>query len=208
MRRCSKFSLLFITDGFDQATPGLVAAALGAIPQGLAAIELRAKALSGRALFDAARHLKETTQSLQAPLLVNDRVDVALAVRAEGVHLPSAGVPVAWVRARAPEWVIGLSTHSLSEIAQAERDGADYVTYGPVFATPNKGAPVGLDMLRRAAGSAAIPIFALGGVGRDQAAACVAAGARIACIRAVLGGSAERAATEARALATVVQMGS
>lgn len=170
-----------------------VDAALAALPAGVAAVQLRAKQLDGRALLDAARALGEVTRG-RALLFVNDRVDVALAAGADGAHLPARGLPARAAR-RAVEMtgkslLIGCSTHSLAEARASERSGADFVTFGPVFATASKaafGPPLGLQALAEGARAVAVPVFALGGVDAQRAPACVERGARVACIGAVLG---------------------
>lgn len=198
MGSSSSFRALLITDGFDEDTPDRVAAALREL--GGAAVQLRAKRLDGRALFDAAVRLRPI-----APLLViNDRVDVALAVRADGVHLPARGLPVADARALlGPARLVGLSTHSRDEAVAAARAGADYVVFGPVWPTGDKGPPVGVDALAEVVRACApMPVFALGGVDAERARAAVAVGARVACIGAVLGRS--DAGAGARALAAAI----
>jgi thiamine-phosphate pyrophosphorylase len=169
--------LLLITDGWSEETPAQVAGAVSAET----AVQLRAKGLSGRALLDAAQKLRP----LAPTLLVNDRVDVALAAGADGVHLPSRGLDVKNVRKIVPPgFVIGVSTHSLAEARMAQKGGADYVVFGPVFAT-TKTQPVGLDALAEVVEALTIPVFALGGVTVCNAADCAARGARVACIGAV-----------------------
>jgi thiamine-phosphate pyrophosphorylase len=149
---------------------------------GVDAAMLREKDLDDRALFALTR-LARAALPPSVRLLVNGRIDVALAAGADGVHLPSDGLPVRALRHRfgsAPR--IGRSTHLLSEVEAALAEGADYVTYGPVYPTPGKeafGPPTGLDKLARAA-AVGIPVYALGGVtlGRfDEVAAAGAAGA-------------------------------
>ena len=117
-------------------------------------------------------------------LLLNGRADVALAAGADGVHLPADGVPVAALRARFGRGLlIGRSTHCLEDVERARHDGADYVTFGPVYASPGKGAAVGLAALRRAAATG-LPVFALGGVTLERFAELAATGASgIAAIR-------------------------
>jgi len=188
------FRLLLITDGFDAETPGRVAAALGALTPGVAAVQLRAKTLSGRALLAAARALVEVAHAHGAPLVVNDRADIARAAGADGVHLPAAGLPVPAARAlfdgAGAIPLVGASTHSLAEARAQVAAGADYLTFGPVFATPSKasfGPPLGVAPLAEACASLPVPLFALGGIDVDRAHACLAAGARLACIAAVLG---------------------
>ena len=163
--------------------------ALTAVPRGAVAVQLRARLLDGGSLFEAARALREVTRARGALLFVNDRIDVALASGADGVHLPSRGLPVSVARSIAPSLRIGVSTHAVEEAVRAVEEGADFVTFGPVFATPSKagmGQPVGLDALEEAVRRVAAPVYALGGIDMARAALCAERGARIACIRAVL----------------------
>jgi thiamine-phosphate pyrophosphorylase len=162
------------------------------LPRGSAAVQLRAKELSARDLLSAARALADVTRAHGAPLYIKDRVDVALAAGAQGVHLPARGLPpkparrvVTKVDAR--PFTVGVSTHSLDEAVMAAGGGADYLVFGPIWPTPGKGDPVGVEALRAVVAAVAIPVYALGGVTAENAAHCLAAGARIACIGAVLG---------------------
>jgi len=136
---------------------------------GVDAVQVREKDLDDRALFALVRRARSLLPSAVL-LLVNGRADVALAAGADGVHLPAAGLPAAPLRALAARLgrrlVVGRSTHSPQEVEEARREGADYVTFGPLYATPSKaayGAPPGLDGLRRAA-AVGVPVLALGGV--------------------------------------------
>jgi thiamine-phosphate pyrophosphorylase len=198
------FRLLLITDGYDSSTIGRVRSALAALPRAMAAVQLRAKLQPGRELLQAAEQLIEVTAERGAPLLINDRGDVALAAGAAGVHLPASGLPSKQARRWLGEKpLIGVSTHSLAEATVAWQGGADYVSFGPVYPTPSKaafGEPVGLAALAAVVRALPIPVFALGGVTAERAAECVAAGARLACIGAVLG--AADPAAGARALAS------
>jgi thiamine-phosphate pyrophosphorylase len=152
------------------------------------AVQLREKDLGGAALGALARELRAITAAAGAALYVNERVDVALACGADGVHLPVAGLSPGDVRALAPRLSVATSTHSRSQVEAAARAGVDFVVFGPVFDTPSKrpfGPPVGLDGLARAAG-AGVPIVALGGIDAERGSACMDAGAvGVACIRAV-----------------------
>jgi thiamine-phosphate pyrophosphorylase len=115
-------------------------------------------------------------------VMVNDRVDVALAAQADGVHLKAASIGVADARCLAPaDWIVGRSVHELAEVEAAAREGADYLLFGSIFATRSKppGWPVaGLDGLRAAVAAARqVPVLAIGGVGVAEAAAVAATGA-------------------------------
>ena len=150
---------------------------------GVGAVQLREKDLDDRALYELARHARAALP-LPIRVLVNGRVDLALAAGADGVHLPADGIPVAALRARFGQSVlIGRSTHRLPEVESARDAGADYVTFGPVYETPGKGAPVGVAELARAA-AAGIPVYALGGVTLERFGELAGAGAAgIAAIR-------------------------
>lgn len=160
-------------------------------------VQLRVRNRSGARLFALAQTLREVTSRHGAALLVNDRLDVALAVGADGVHLPAHGLPPAAVRRIAqsefavPGFLVGLSVHSVEETARYAPT-VDYLHFGPVFATPEKeryGAPLGVAELERAAGAAGTtPVIAVGGVDASRVDAVIAAGASgVAVIRAVLG---------------------
>lgn len=138
-----------------------------ALRSGVGAVQLREKDLAGRELFDLARKTKKLTDTYNAKLFINDRVDVALAVRAAGIHLGENSLPVKDARKLCDEMIIGRSTHSLQGALNAEAEGADFVTFGPVFKTPSKvryGPPVGLSSLAEVAREVTIPVFAIGGI--------------------------------------------
>lgn len=186
------FSLYLITDR-RQLPPGrsLVDAVAAALEGGLRAVQLREKDLSAAELYPLARRLRQLTGRCGARLLINDRLDVALAVEADGVHLGGHSLPVAVAReVLGPDKLIGVSTHRSVELLAARRDGADFVTFGPVFFTPSKaafGGPVGLDALREACAAAPLPVFALGGVTAERLSQVRSAGSHgVALISAVL----------------------
>jgi len=174
--------------------PDLVAAvraAVAGLPPGAVAVQLREKAMPARELLGLARALQAVCGAAGQPLLVNDRLDVALAAGAAGVHLPSAGLPPEEARRMLPPGaLVGVSCHSAEEVARAAAGGADFASFGPVFDTPSKrryGAPVGLGRLAEAA-RLGLPLLGLGGVDRANAGQVVAAGAHgVAVIRAWLG---------------------
>lgn len=155
-------------------------------------IQIREKDLSGRELADlVSEALRRIPKSCS--ILVNDRLDVACALSAGGVHLGEQSLPVQaakrLVRERrfAGEFLVGVSTHSLESAREAVRSGADYVIFGPVFETPSKikfGLPQGAELLAEVCRNVAIPVMAIGGITLENARDCVAAGAAgIAAIR-------------------------
>ncbi|MBL8622422.1 MAG: thiamine phosphate synthase, partial [Myxococcales bacterium] len=152
------------------------------------AVQLRAKHLGGAALYAAAVELRAATRAVGAALWVNDRLDVALAVEADGVHLPEAGLPVAAARAVAPGVAIGVSRHRVDLDRAADR-AVDVVQLGPIWATPSKagmGDPLGPAALAAARSRVAGQLVAVGGVDDPaRVAAAIAAGAdAVAAIRA------------------------
>jgi len=172
-----------------EATGRLLEAISRARDAGADAVQLREKDLSARALLE----LAQAAIARAASIVVNDRLDVALAAGAAGVHLGGESAPVAGVAAfrdagRAPGgFLIGRSCHSLEEVLAAQHDGADYAFFGPVFATPSKerfGPPQGIAALAAVCSRARIPVFAIGGIRAENARECAAAGAAgIAAIR-------------------------
>jgi thiamine-phosphate pyrophosphorylase len=163
-----------------------------AIAAGTNWIQIREKGLETRALVELARFAVDATRGTSTRVLINDRLDLALAANAAGVHLGEKSVPLEavaeWRRSTARlDFLIGVSCHSLESAQIAGRGGADYVFFGPVFATPSKaayGAPQGLERLREVCASVEIPVLAIGGVTVGNARACLAVGAAgIAAIR-------------------------
>jgi thiamine-phosphate pyrophosphorylase len=194
--------LVLVTD--RQATVGrdLVTVVEAALAAGLPAVQLREKDLPGRPLLALAERLRTATARTGALLLVNDRLDVAIAVEADGVHLGGGSVPAPVARRLLPPGrLVGVSTHAPAEVAAAAAGGADFCLFGPVYATPAKdafGPPQGEDRLRAAVAAAPIPVLAIGGVGPAEAARVRAAGAAgVAIIRAILAAPDPSAATRA-----------
>ena len=153
---------------------------------GVDALQVREKAATDRDRYELALEARAAAAGALT-LLVNGRADIAIAAGLDGVHLPAAGLPLELLRELlGSDALIGLSTHHLEEVERAAAEGADYVTFGPVYATPSKaadGPPVGLAGLARAA-AAGLPVIALGGITMERAGECFAAGAHgIAAIR-------------------------
>ena len=156
-----------------------------------------------------ARALRQLCARHGALFLVNDRIDLALAVDADGVHLGQDDLPPAIARSLlGPDRLIGRSTHRLEQLHQAVADGCDYVGVGPVNATPTKPGrdPVGLDYVRQAAATSPIPFFAIGGIDSTSLEEALAAGAsRVAVVRAITQ-AADAGAASAELLARLAQV--
>lgn len=152
-----------------------------ALREGVDFVQIREKDFSARDLLRLTRAVLAMPNPHAAKIIVNSRMDVALAAGAAGLHLPAGSIPPnEWRRIAPPGFVIGVSCHSLEEVRAAERNGADYVLFGPVFAPISKSsdlAPRGLDGLSAAARAVNIPVLALGGVTEGNAEACAGAGA-------------------------------
>ena len=171
----------YITDRHAAGgTEALLACVARARDAGVDWIQVREKDLPARELCALTRQIVELAG--RGPrILVNDRADIAIACGAHGVHLPAGSVAPATLRQVVPAgFLIGVSTHALDEARAAENGGADFVVFGPVFATPSKtayGTPQGLESLAQIAHGVKVPVLALGGITLDNAEECVAAGA-------------------------------
>ncbi len=172
----------FITDrqsaGGEERLLGIIARRLA---DGVEMIQLREKDLEARRLLELARRVMALPNPKRTQILVNTRVDVALACGAAGVHLPGDSPPPALLRRFVPRaFLIGVSCHSVDEVRRAEAEGADYVFFSPVFRPLSKapyGPPQGLTVLAEACRAVSIPVLALGGIQAGNVEACLAAGA-------------------------------
>ena len=178
-----------------------------ALAGGATVIQLRDKLAGGRQLAETGRALLALTRAAGALLIVNDRVDVALAIDADGAHVGQDDLNARDARRLlGPGKLLGVSAATTAEATQAERDGADYIGAGAVFTTvtkPDAGAPVGLEGLAAVARSVRIPTVAIGGINATNAAACIAAGAAgVAVVSAVV--SADDVAAAARHLRAAI----
>jgi len=178
-----------------------------ALEGGVDAVQLREKDLPGHDFYELARELRTITVKHGALFLINDRVDVAVSLRAHGVHLGAASIPIAEARRMLPPGsLIGWSAHSVEEAEGAALAGADYAFLAPVFApgrTSVARAPLGAEALRTAAAVCPIPVYALGGVTAERMPELMnrtGSGrppAGVAVVGAILGAEDPRAAAEA-----------
>jgi len=173
----TQFQLYYITDRSQTKSRPLEDCIAAAIQAGVDWVQIREKDLPARRLLALAESaLKYAPPQGNTRVVVNDRLDVALAACAHGVHLGTRSMPAEVVRGMVPGgFVVGVSCHSLEEALAAQAAGADYVLLGPIFATPSKlayGAPLGLARLREVTARVSIPVFALGGITPDRLAAC------------------------------------
>jgi thiamine-phosphate pyrophosphorylase len=195
-----ELSLCLVTDRTHTGGRDLVAIIGECLAAGLPAVQVREKDLGAGDLALLCRRLLTLTRDAAAILVVNDRVDVALAVGADAVQRTHTSLAVDDIRAVAGRRLrIGVSVHSLEDALDAELKGADWVTYGPVYDTPSKrpyGAPQGLDRLATVARGLRIPVVAIGGITPERVKECRAAGARgVAAISSILAAGSPAAAT-------------
>lgn len=163
------FNLYLITDRkLVTHHASLFTAVRQALIGGVKAVQLREKDLETRELLKLAYKMRELTSKYNAKLFINDRLDIALAVGADGVHLTQNSIPTDAVKKSVKnKLLIGVSTHSMKEAKEAEKGGADFITFGPIYKTPLKlkyGKPLGLNRLKSVCKEIEIPVFALGGV--------------------------------------------
>lgn len=161
-------------------------------------LQLRDKTSSKREVLAKAKALRELTRRWGATFIVNDHIDVALAVDADGIHLGQDDLPLREARAIVGSKIIGISTHAIEEARQAERDGADYIGVGPVFATKSKVDvvdPVTTEYVRQVAAEIRIPFVAIGGIKLHNVDQVLAAGARRICAISEIVGSDDVAGT-------------
>ncbi|HTX43834.1 MAG TPA: thiamine phosphate synthase [Methanocella sp.] len=202
------YDLYVITD--EGLSKGLTHAEIArlAIEGGADVIQLRDKHLDDRALTRCAREIRELTKKAGVLFIVNDRLDVALGSRADGVHLGQGDMPAGKARPLCPPgFLIGVSAGTLEEAIRAEREGADYIGLGPICHTGSKddaGPACGFDLITRVKNNVSIPVVAIGGLGRQNARQAIEAGADgIAVISAVV--SQDDVALAARRLKAVIE---
>lgn len=195
----SDFSLYLITDRHQTGGRPLADVVRQSLEGGVRAVQLREKDLSSVALYRLAAELRALTAEFDARLIINDRLDVALAVEADGVHIGVNSLPVAVVRrVLGQDKIIGYSAHAIDEALSAQADGADFVTFGPVHPTPSKaayGEPCGVKKLAESASALKVPVIGLGGISQANITETLSANVGgIAVISAVLAAATPRGA--------------
>ena len=165
-----------------------------ALEGGARAIQIREKDLSGRELFNLAEKARRLCLDYKAALFINDRIDVALAVDADGVQLGTESMDIGTARELVGhDKMIGASTHSLEEAFAAQRSGADFILFGPIYFTPSKaayGAPQGIAAIAQIVEKLSIPVYAIGGIKPENVAELKNAGVQgVALISAVISAS-------------------
>ena len=175
------YSLYLVTDrrlSLGRSTVEVVAAAVSG---GVTCVQLREKHCSTREFLEEARRVRELLAGTGVPLIINDRLDVALAVAADGVHLGQNDMHISDARRLVGErLVIGISAESVADAIRAEAEGADYIGVSPVFTTPTKmdtAPPLGLEGLREIRRAVSLPLVAIGSIRHDNAAEVLRAGA-------------------------------
>ena len=175
-------------ENFDESSRAISIVVAAAVQEGVDLIQVREKHLTGRLLYDLVVRMRGLTSGSSTRLLVNDRLDIALASGADGVHLTSMSIRADVVRENAPQgFLVACSVHSPGEAKAAKREGADLCVYGPVFETPGKGAPQGVGRLHEVCELVKpFPVLAIGGINKRNVQAALDAGAAgIAAIRAL-----------------------
>jgi thiamine-phosphate pyrophosphorylase len=205
LRIAGRLALYLVLDP-EQVHGDVGATASDALDGGVTAIQLRAKRLTDRTFLALAHDLCARCRAHGALFTVNDRLDIALASGADGVHLGVDDLPVAAVRRIAPaRLIVGYSPETDDQAASAAGEGADYLGVGPVFGTnskPDAGEAIGLDTLARRVELAGIPVVGIGGIDAGSAGSVIAAGAvGVAVVGAVLRAGDPRAAANALAAA-------
>ncbi|MCH8089413.1 MAG: thiamine phosphate synthase [Chloroflexi bacterium] len=200
--------LHLVTDRSLCTETSLEDAVARAVEGGVEVVHLREKDLPPKELYHLASRLRKVTLG-RALLIINDRIDIALAISADGVHLPGDSVPTYVAKKLgADRLIVGRSVHSVEEALEAEAEEADYVILGTIYKTASHPGlrPAGLGLVREVREAVGLPVYAIGGIDASNAAEVVAAGADgIAVIRAILGAKDPRAA--ARGLARAVKGG-
>lgn len=173
-------------ENFSEAASDILALVAIAVREGVSLIQLREKQLSGRRLFELASACVNVVKNTRSKLLINDRGDIAVAARADGVHLTEVSIPISVAReVFGKGLLIGVSVHTPEGARSAAADGADFAVYGPIFETPGKGSAVGLEALADVCSEVApFPVLGIGGIDGANCRSVIASGAAgVAAIR-------------------------
>ena len=186
------FKLYAVTD-LKEENAGNLKAIECALAGGVDVIQLRSKVFSDGALFELGQKIRVLTHRMKKLFIVNDRLDLALALNADGVHLGQDDLPLAAAcRIAGKNLLIGCSTHNFKQAVEAEREGADYIGFGPIFGTPTKPAyqPIVLDLIARVMKRIQIPVVCIGGINHSNVKEVIGAGDnRVAVVRAIFSSS-------------------
>lgn len=172
--------LMLVTDGSLETEPTAIDRISSGCQNGLPAVQLREKQMELRKLWELAVMLRQITSGNQTFFSINDRIDLALAVEADGVQLSEKGLSPQISKKLKPSLIVGVSVHNLEMGLRAEQEGADYVICGPIFDTPSKrafGMPQGLNFLEKMTRTLSIPVLAIGGIAPVKVKSCMEAGA-------------------------------
>lgn len=185
------YSLYVLTDEALSCGKSHVELARLALEGGADAIQLRDKHMESRQLYETALEISEICRQHGAIFIVNDRVDIALAAKADGVHVGQGDIPVAAIRKFVPsDFIIGVSAGKVEEALKAQEDGADYIALSPIFDTSSKddaGHGKGIEELKKMKQSVSVPVLAIGGINENNVKEVIAAGADgVAVISAVV----------------------
>lgn len=202
----------FVTQGDLTDGRGTLATVEAAVEAGVDVVQLREKHATARARYELGCDLRAVTRAADVPLVVNDRIDLAAAIDADGVHLGDDDLPIAVARERlGPGALVGRSVSTPKGAREAERAGADYLGVGAVFATSTKDtrereSEIGLETVRAVAEAVGLPIVGIGGITHENAAEVVAAGADGVAVVSAIAGAAEPE-TATRRLRQAVEVG-
>ncbi len=186
--------LYAITDERFMGVENIVEKVMVAIEGGVTVVQYRAKKKEAREMYEEALKVREVTRKCRIPFIVNDRVDLALAVNADGVHVGQKDIPVSVIRKIVGgKFIIGLSTHNIVEAEKAQAENVNYIGFGPVYVTTTKEKPdpvVGAELLRKVTAFSRKPVVAIGGINTDnigEVLACEPTG--VAIVRGIFFGN-------------------
>ena len=206
MKTIIDYTLYLVTDRRLAGGRSLEDVVAAAVRGGTTCVQLREKDCSSREFIERASALKHVLESARVPLIINDRIDIAQAVQADGVHLGQTDMPLEMARAVLKDtMIIGISAESLGDAIEAEKGGADYVSVSPIYATPTKtdtAPPLGLTGVNQIRQAVAVPVVGIGGLDATNSAEVIQAGADgVAVVSAIVGADdPELAARQLRAL--------